>query len=205
MNEWGRKEQSWSLTNAFYPLTALAVLIEAGFSLSNTPRLRGWHQSLWKSRSHLGCGWVPVGRAPPSHPPQPLCSDRGASPSPHAGWQNLQATLSCGPSCRVITTRPLQDQLSAGPGPQNLFFPGKFSSAVLLPWKQELQSRHLPPHYAHYPRHLTCPIFSLPPTPLPLLHPAPFSPGPQQTPRFVQASVSWPRPEVSQPFLSRGR
>lgn len=94
MNERERKEQSWSLTNAFYPLTALAVLIEAGSSLSNTPRLRGWHQSLWKSRSHLGCGWVPVGRAPPSHPPQPHCSDRGASPSPRAGWQNHCRPLS---------------------------------------------------------------------------------------------------------------
>lgn len=151
--------------------------------------------------------WVGASREGPAFtsPSASLFQQRRLSQPPCRMAEPLQATLSCGPSCRVITTRPLQDQLSAGPGPQNLFFPGKFSSAVLLPWKQELQSRHLAPHYPHYPRHLTCPIFSLPPTPLPLLLPAPFSPGPQQTPRFVQASVSWPRPEVSQPFLSRGR
>ena len=120
-----------------------------------------------------------MGRAPPSHPPQPHCSDRGASPRPRAGWQNHCRPLSLAVLAVGSSPRPLQDRLSAGPGPQNLFFPSKLSSAVLLPWKQELQSRHLPPHY---PRHLTCPIFPCPPTPLPLLHPAPFSPGPQQTP-----------------------
>lgn len=46
MNEPERKEQSWSLTNVFYPLTVLPVLVEAGFSLSNTPKLRGQH---WNS------------------------------------------------------------------------------------------------------------------------------------------------------------
>ena len=45
MNEPERKEQSWSLTNVFYPQTALPVLVEAGFSLSNTPKLRGRHQN----------------------------------------------------------------------------------------------------------------------------------------------------------------
>ena len=195
MNEPERKEQSWSLTNVFYPLTARPVLVEAGFSLSNTPKLR--HRNSWKSCSHQGCGWVQVGRAR-LHTPSaslfgrlfcPVQDDRAtvglslfyswlgghhhqAPPGLAVGWSRSPKPLlphqiqrCCFSSLETSTSVLASASLSAFPAPS----------------------------------------FPCLPSQLPLLHPDPLPPGPQQIPPFVQSSMSWPRPELNPPFLARGR
>lgn len=100
------------------------------------PKLPG----VWVGASG-GCG----SSSQPSRPLPPLtgCQSHCCPLSLLQSWP--QGHHQAPPGLAVIWSRP-----------QNV--PGKFSNAVLLPWKQEHQSCHLPPHHLHRPQPLTCPV-----------------------------------------------